>query len=97
MVEPIIRSFGEEPRVHSANLRKAIAYRGLDAYRRFCEEWLGWPDSLTKYLNRLSERIIWDLSIRNPHRNKDLSERITIAEKVHVAATLAWIKEIQKP
>lgn len=94
-VENIIAIFGEEPKITKPNLRKAVAHSNLTNYRNFCAEWLGWPRKLTDYLWGLENRILWT-PVR-AYWSMPFNDRLKIVRDAHVAATLAWIKEIAKP
>lgn len=91
----IIANFGEEPEITKRNLRRATSQSNLTHYRNFCVEWLGWPRELTDYLARIEDRIMWGPT--RAYWNTPFSERRKIVHEAHVAATLAWIKEVAKP
>lgn len=94
-VVSVARTFGENPKITKANLRKAVAYSSLMNYRNFCAEWLGWPDEVRKFLYGMEGNILW--SPTKAYRLKNFTERRRLVREAHVAATLAWIKEMRKP
>lgn len=91
-----VQQFGESPKPNRRTLIKALQSRGTIHYRRFMQEWLGWPPSLTEYLRELERRTRWP-GPRSKKRLLPWIERSRLIEEQHLAATLAYIKEIKKP
>jgi hypothetical protein len=94
-VENIIANFGEEPEITKRNLRRAVSQSNMTHYRNFCAEWLGWTPELTDYLHQIENNIMWVPT--RAYWNTPFVERRKIVHEAHVAATLAWIKEMAKP
>ena len=92
-IETILAKYGKEAKVGKRILRKAIDDRGILHFRTFFAEALSWPDSLTKYLERRAEQILWGTK----YSRRPFSERTEIIRRMHVAVVLAYVEEIKKP
>lgn len=95
-IEYTIHVFGERPKPDRRTLLKALHSKGTVHFRRFMQEWLGWPSELVAYLRELEQRTRWP-GPRSKFYRTGYDVRCRIINEQHIAAVLAWIEEIKKP
>lgn len=95
-VHSTVALFGEHPKPNRKTMHRALKMWGPLHFRRFMEEWLGWPVELTLWLSNLNQTTLWPTRT-SKHARLRWDQRSRLVHEQHIAATLAYIKEIKKP
>lgn len=91
-IENVLAEFGESPKANRRNVLRAFRSRGNAHARNFFAEWLDWPPSLTLYLEKRSDQILWG----RKYNRMFFSKRNELVHQMHAAAILAYINELKK-
>lgn len=91
-IDNVVAAYGESPIVNRRIILRAFNDRGNMHARNFFATWLDWPPSLTIYLEKRSDQILWG----RKYRRLFFSKRTQLSREMHTAAILAYIKEMKK-